>query len=901
MGGLKDALEDALSGKGSLAMLVGEPGIGKTRLADEFGVYAGLRGAQVLSGRGYEGESSLPYTPFIEGLRQYTRSRPDDELRTQLGPGAPEIATLITEIRTRFPDIEEAPKLDGEAERLRLFESVTEFLRNAATANPVVLFLDDLHWADTPSLLLLQHLAQRTARDRLLILGAYRDVELDRTHPLADALGALRRLPNYRRVLLRGLPEESVIDLLTAIDPSEEGAAGRQALAAALHQETEGNPFFIREVMAHLIETGMIVHENGRWVGQVTSISELGIPEGVREVVGRRLSRLSEGCNGMLTRASTMAGGFSWEALRAICDEPEAELLDLLEEALRAQLIAERRGEGGTYDFTHALIRQTLYEELSTPRRVLLHRQIGEALERLYGGNVEPHLAELAHHFYQAAPGGDVDKALDYARRAGDRAMAQVAWEAAAAHYERALEAMDLIPAPDEQVRVDILLATGRALEMSGAGRARWRPVFQRAAELANGAGDSDRYARAALGFASLSPTPGLVDAEVVRLLEEALQLFGPAESALRAMVLARLGNELSFSEQRERKKQLLADALQVARRVDDPETLAYVLANHMWEDMDAAQAFSLAREQVEAARRSGDKYAELRAHNGLAARILVLGDRAGFDRAVDEEDRLQRELRIVDGWTSCHHALQARMDGRFEEAERLAGQAFAELQHDDPERAPQSLGIAIFELRRHQGRLLEMEPAVKANAERYPALPAWRAALAGVYGSDVRRRDDARAAFDELAEQGFGYLPSDGFLPVLLSFLADVCWSLGDAARAPELYQMLLPRERECVVIGSNTSAGPVSRSLGVLAATMRRWQDAERHFEDALRTTAKLGDKPWLAQTRAQYGEVLLARGAPGDREKALGLLQQALDAAQEMGMKKVIEDCLALKLRA
>jgi tetratricopeptide (TPR) repeat protein len=436
---------------------------------------------------------------------------------------------------------------------------------------------------------------------------------------------------------------------------------------------------------------------------------------------------------------------------------------------------------------------------------------------------------------------------------------------------------------------------------MGGADRARWRPVFQRAAEFANGGGDDDRYARAALGFASLITTPGALDAGVVRMLEEALQLLGPAESALRAMVLARLGNELTFSEQRERRKQLLADALQVARRVDDPETLAYVLACVVWEDRDAAQALSLAREQVEAASRSGDKFAELRAHNVLATHILALGDRGGFDRAVEEEDRLQRELRIVDGWTGFHHALQARMDGRFDEAERLAGQAFAELQREDPENAAQAIGTVISMLRRLQGRSLEIEPAYKANAERYPAIPAYRAALASIYSSEGRR-DDARAAFDELAERGFGHLPSDALLPITLINLADACWSLGDAARAPELYQMLLPREGEVVTIGwANTSAGPVSRSLGVLAATMRRWEDAERHFEDALRTNANLGDKPWLAHTRAQYGAVLLARGAPGDCEKALELLQAALDAAQEMGMKKVVEDCLALQAQA
>jgi tetratricopeptide (TPR) repeat protein len=899
MDALKDALEDALSAKGSLAMLVGEPGIGKTRLAEEFCVYAGLRGAHVLVGRGYEGDSSLPYTPFIEALRQYTRSQRDDELRAQLGPGAPEIATFVSEIRARLPDIEEAPKLEGEAERLRLFASVTEFLHNAAIASPVVLFLDDLHWADKPSLLLLQHLAQRTARDRLLILGAYRDVDLDRAHPLSDALGALRRLPSYRRVLLRGLPRESVMDLLTTIDPSEEGAPGREALAAAVYQETEGNPFFIREVMAHLIETGKIVHEKGRWVGQVTSISELGIPEGVREVVGRRLSRLSDGCNSMLTLASTMPGGFSWDALKAICNEPEAELLDLLEEALRAQLIAERRGEGGLYDFTHALIRQTLYEELSTPRRVLLHRQIGEALEQLYAANVEPHLAELAHHFYESAPGGDIAKAIDYAHRAGDRSLSLVAWEEAASQYERALLAMDLIPDANEGLRIDVLIALGHALSFAGAERERWRAVFKQGAELARNIGDCDRYARAALGFADLLPNPGVIDAEVVRLLEDGLELVGPGESAGRAKMLARLGNELSISEQRERAKQLLAEALQMARRSDDPEMLAFVLASHMWLATDAAQALDLAREQAEAANRSGDKFAELRAHQQVSAYLLILGDRDGFDRIVEQEERLQHELRIVDYWTGLHHALQAQMDGHFDDAERIASQAFADLRHENPDNAAQGLGVAMLELRRHQGRLSEMEPAIKVAAERYSAIPAYRAALAFVYSSDRRRQDDARTAFDELARPGFGQLPADPILPGTLCNLAEVCWILGDAARAADLYELLLPRARQCVVIGwANTALGPVSRSLAILAATMHRWEDAERHFEDAVRMNEQLRDKPWLAHTRAQYGAMLLRRDHPGDRERARKLLQQALDAAREMGMNGVIEDCLELE---
>jgi class 3 adenylate cyclase/tetratricopeptide (TPR) repeat protein len=883
-------LADAQKGHGSVVLLAGEPGIGKTRLTEEFCEHASS-GAIVIRGNCYEGDIAAPFGPWTEALRSLIEQLPDDALRASLGPGAPDIAAMMAEVRRRLPDIEEAPRLDPEAERARLFESVGAFLRNATDNRPLVIFLDDLHWCDRPSLALLEFVARGSADRRIVILGAYRDVEVDRVHPLAQTLAALRRMEHHERLTIRGFTQDSVYDLLSAIEPSERAEATRRALAGVLHVEAEGNPFFIREVLNNLIETGKLVQQDGVWTGTVTSIEELGIPEGIKEVIGRRLSRLSEGCNRMLQRASAMTSGFSWDELRAICDDPEDELLDALDEALGSQLIEER--EKLSFAFTHALIRATLYDELSTPRRVVLHRRVAEALEALYGANVEPHLGELAHHFYQAAPGGDVEKAMDYAKRAGDQAMTQVAWEAAAAHYERALEAMDLVASPDERVRVDILLALGRALFMAGVDPSRRRPVFQRAFQLARSAGDSERCARAALGFAS-AQAPGVVDADAVRLLEQALQLLGPAESALRARVLAQLGWELSFSEEHDRRERLVADALQMARRVDHPETLAYVLGIVAWLEVDAARVLSLTREQIQAASRSGDKFEIFRAHANLVRSMLALGDRAGLDQAVEEEERLGRELRIRSS-TGFHRALQARMDGRFDAAERLASQAFAELQHYNPEGAAQYFGVAVTGLRIHQGRPLEMEPGIKANAERYPAIPAYRAALAWVYSGEAGRRDDARAIFDELAQGGFGrHLALVPNLPVALSFLADVCWSLADTGRAPELYDLLSPREGECVVIGiAVDSGGAVSRSLALLAATMRRWQDAERHFEDALRTNAQLGDKPWLAQTRAQYGAMLLARDAPGDRERAVTLLQEALSFAREAGMAKVAAD--------
>jgi predicted ATPase len=903
---LKDALENALSGKGSLAMLVGEPGIGKTRLAEEFGVYAGLRGAQVLTGHCYEGEASLPYRPFVEALRQYTRSRPDEELRTQLGPGAPEIATLVSEVRARFPDIKEAPKLEPEGERLRLFESVTEFLRNASTAQPLVLHLDDLHWADKPSLLLLQHLAQQTARDRLLVLGAYRDVELARTHPLSETLGALRRLPNYRRVLLRGLPQESVADLVTVILPSEEGSATRQLFAAALYKETEGNPFFIREVLAHLIETGKITHENGRWVPKVTSISELGIPEGVREVIGRRLSRLSDGCNRMLTLASTMTGGFTWDALKAInADVPEAEILDLLEEALAAQLISERKEQGaGRYDFTHALIRQTLYEELSTPRRVLLHRQIGEALEQLYAANIEPHLAELAHHFYQAAPGGDVEKAIDYARRAGDRAVEVYAWEEAAGHYERALQAMELLPVRDEHRQAELLLALGEALYGAG-DRAGYREAFGRAADVARRSGDQGAFASAALGFASPFNSGGASDPPLFALLEEALVLLAPGDSALRAMVTARLAHAHNFDPQSERRTALEQEALAMARRLGDKAALTYTLGRIITlvaaTDLYSrhAQLSGLIDEVLRLAQETGSKRAEA-VYMQRATVSLALGERDTADAAIELQERWLRELRNPGG-VSMLRAMQARMDGRLDAVEALAQQGLVESQRAYTGIAPLLFGAQMFDLRRAQGRLAEMEPQTKSGADRFPLIPVYRAFLALVY-REQDRREEARVVFDEVAADGFASLPDDANRPWLLVNLAEVCCYLNDEPRAAILYEKLLPLAEYCIVFGvASGSTGSASAPLGALATTLGRFDDAERHFEDAIAMNGKLRAPTWVAEAQLGYARMLLTRGAPGNREHALELLQLALDAAQEMGMKKLVGDCVALTAHA
>ncbi len=901
---LKVALEGALSGRGSLAMLVGEPGIGKTRLADQFGVYSSLRGAQVLLGRCYEGDMALPYQPFVEAFRQYMRSRPDPVLRQELGAGAPEIAKLVSDVRQRFPDIPEAPPMEGEAERLRLFDSVTQFVHNAAMASPLVLVLDDIHWADKPSLLLLQYLARNVSGARVLLLCAYRDVELDRTHPLAEVMSTLRREQPYLRLLLRGLPGDAVYTLLTAMDPSEENEAGRQALAEALYQETEGNPFFIREVLSLLMEEGKLYREGGRWTARVTSISELGIPEGVREVIGRRLSRLSEGANRMLICASTMTGGLSWEELRAITGEDETALLDLLDEALGAQLIVERAGDqAGTYDFTHALIRQTLYGELSTPRRVILHRQIGQALEELHKGNVEPHLAELAHHFFQAAPGGDVDKAISYATKAGERSMAVVAYEEAAAHYERALQALELLATPDEPRRCELLLSLADAHNQGG-DRDKGMQIALQAAAVARQCQLPHQLARAAFEYAFTWGEPGELNEEALALIREGVAALGDDDDALRARLMFRLGMELWLGGRPDDAGAPAEESLALARRAGDSEALAealFLIHGLAYGPEVAQERIDDGQELVELAGAAGDSVAAIFGRYMRMRGLLELGDATGADVEAAQYGRLADELRRPQyvSWTFLFKAGQAARVGRFDEAEQLLrqGETVAERAQDQIALFVANAQLSVFWM--HQGRIHDLEQGDWSMIEQnpLPAAKAYTAALKSFTGQEA----EARRFFEELMHDDLAGTPREGTWPILVASLAIACAYLHDVQRAGTLYELLLPFTDRNVLDGSGAwDMGPAARYLGLLAVSMSRLDDAERWFEDAMTMNTKVGHRPWLTHAQCDHAELLAARDGPGDRTRAIELANEALDTGQALGMSGVVQRALALKVQ-
>jgi DNA-binding CsgD family transcriptional regulator len=464
---LRAHLNGAFAGVGSLAMLVGEAGIGKTSTARAFAAFVRERGLVVLWGSCFEGEWSPPYGPWVEALGEYARTCPPERLQRELGLGAPPLVQLIPQVRAILPDAPLPTPLPPDEERFRLYEAVAQFLLTIAQEQPVVLVLDDLHWADSDSLRLLRYVARFVSRSRLVVVGTYRepDVELHRQPFLSEVLAVLRRETDYERIAIRGLAEEEVAAYLDQV-----GQQLPRALVRAIYAETNGNPFYTREVFRHLIEEEKIIPRAGRWSTDL-SVSDLGIPEGVRQVLDRRVSRLSQETQRLLRFASAFTGGFTFQVLQALTGLPEETLLNSLDEALQAGLI-RTTGEGVTYDFAHAIVRHTLYDELNPDRRARLHRRIVLALEGVYAGCAMDYAAELAAQYHASAILPGAEQGIAYCLAAAEQARAGYALERAVVFLRMA---RDLLPGDAPEASADLLcqlaIAEAEALLLSNAHR----------------------------------------------------------------------------------------------------------------------------------------------------------------------------------------------------------------------------------------------------------------------------------------------------------------------------------------------------------------------------------------------------------------------------------------------
>jgi predicted ATPase len=853
------------SGERRVVLVSGEPGIGKTSLVGQFARQAHAAGANVLYGRCDE-ETLVPYQPFVEAFARYAEVRPVEHLDAELGRHRAELARLVPRLEAEVTGFGMASE-DVELDRYRMFEAVAAVLGTLSDARPTVLVLDDLHWADTPTLLLLRHLARHATPTSLLMLGTYRDTDLSRSHPLSQSLADLRRDQLVTRVHLSGLSLHDVVALLAETAGHEVGPPDRE-LGNTLWRETDGNPYFVREIVQHLTETGALDRAGGRWPRDLGVDGSI-IPEGVKEVIGRRLSRLSEPANRCLRIASVMGREFGVEELTAVVELPADDVLDALDEAADAGLVAELAESTGRYEFSHMLLRQTLYEELTTARRLRLHRRIGEVLEQLHAEHLDRHLAELAHHFFEAAPAGEVDKAMDYAIRAGDRAMGQLAFEAAGRLYGMALDTADDADVGPE-ARCDVLLRLGDAEWRAGDGVTA-RALFEQAFALACQAPDPERLGRAALGFAGAGVRMwwvdvGIVNQKLIDMFEDALGALSTDDGALRARLMGALAQELYFvSGSRARRDQLSSDAVAMARRVGHQATLAHVLANRnlaVFGPDNVEEGLEIGTEVVAlgTALANREMVAYGHAHRFMAH--MQLGDIASAYREFELGSQLLEELRqpAYQQIRVIAQAMKAQTSGRLDEADALAREAFALGQETRDANAALILANQMYAILRDRGELEVLYGSLGPFAEFYPTLPGLRAML-GLASKELGNDEDARRQLEILGADGYAAVPRDFLWLATMCHAAEVCGAVGTPDAAAELYELLTPHA------GRNAlqpfgSLGSTSSALGILAGVLGRYDDAERHFADAVDMNTRLGAEHLVARTRAQHAEMLVRR---------------------------------------
>jgi class 3 adenylate cyclase/tetratricopeptide (TPR) repeat protein len=874
---LERALAGAVAGRGGLVLVTGEPGIGKTRTLEEFARRAREQGARVLSGACYEGDFGPPFGPFAEAIASHSKRAERSQLVSELGSYAAVLTALVPALRERLPDVPEAVPLAPDEERWRLLDAVVQFLVGLSERAPVVLVLDDLHWADQGTVAMLRHVARAARRGRLLVVGAYRDVELDRQHPLADALAALRREVEYERIALTGLAASEVEELLVGLAAHEVPAA----LVDAVSAETEGNPFFIREILLHLVEEGRLYRgDDGRWTTR-HGVAELGIPEGVRQVIGRRLSRLSPEANRLLAAASGFGGAFRFDVAARAADLAEAVALDSLDAALEAQLVRPT-GAPDTYEFTHALIRSTLYTEQNASRQVRLHRRIAEEMERVFGERAGEHAAEIAQQYARSAALPGAERGVTHALAAATRAESAAAHEEAVSFLRMALE---LAPSDDAR-RPRVLARLGLALAWSRAPDEAVRVASEAGELLAategrDAAADYLAQAVQAVFSASFSPLSWRLAAEGLR--------YAGARRDLTWAVLARFDLNRRNAED--------PDLPGIELETQEAQEIHRVVAA-----ISSTGAADEAMINVVARPRSRAESAALRVQS-TAMRAALMGDYRGAAAAAVTwathhlaQGRLAvaalqwnlgaraqlalGEIALADEW----HARSAEL------AERIGNPPFVEVQ----------LSSAPFERIRVRGEGFEETlPLARALANRPSAETRW--VLAPVFAANAYLAAEVGLR-DESLKLAAAALPAIDRAPgwdrnymFLIFWVAAAYWELEHTADAALLERNLRDKSLVCDFRYANTDT---RLALAWMCALQGRFDEASDWFEQARDVLDEQGARPLRAITDFDEARMHARHGANGDRARALTLLDAALPRFREIGMPGWVRRAEALR---
>jgi tetratricopeptide (TPR) repeat protein len=873
----------AQEGQGHLVLISGEPGIGKSRLANEIIAYARLHGAYVLQGGSYEYETKMPYLPFVEGLRDWVHDQPPEVIRDRLAHTAVELTKLAPEIEAKLGPLEPNPPLTPDQERLRLFDNISRFLQNLATEKGLLVFFDDLHWADQSTLSLLHYLLRRLNADRVLFLGAYREIELDRKHPLSAALVDLNRERLVTRIQLKRFTEQECSTLLATMFGQEQIT---DEFSQAIYRETEGNPFFIEEVAKALVEQGQIYLEEGQWERE--AIHELIVPQSIKEAIGRRLDRLNPECIEVLQSAAVIGKDFEFSHLAAVVDLDEDLLLDFLDEANRAQLVEATSGE--KFVFTHDKIREVLYEELNPIRQRRLHRRIMGVIEELYADQVKEHIADLAYH---AVLGGELEKGLGYSTQAGEEAFRVFAHEEALNFYQNArdcavsLDSNERLAAIDETIG-DIYLDRGhidRAVES-----------YERALSKSESFETKARL-KGKIGSAYTS----VGDERSLDYLDAALEELDPeSQRDELAHSLAMMARNYHYRAQYDRS----IEYLERAREMAEPGGNALILSDiygylsgsyqHTGRYKDsnfwAEKNISWGEEKEYPA-------ATAIGHEFLAENAILQGDWHTVLHHADLDHRLGVRIGALSriAWSGFGKLGGYRGLGNLEAA-KSEGWSKIKIAEDIGERRlvvwiKSFLALVETDLAEDQAALELVKSAVDlANEQGEPALISVSCLAQGYYY--LQRGEWGRALqFLDSQEVIQSRRHSLGLFPETWAVYAESLLSSGDLDESQKLAEQLLAQTRKR---GEHHLEALATRIRGQIFARQERWDQAFEAYRDAIEQFNRLGSK--LELGRAFYHRSLLYQER-GEKEKAAQDSSRALGIFVETGARRDAERAAAI----
>jgi DNA-binding CsgD family transcriptional regulator/tetratricopeptide (TPR) repeat protein len=867
-----------------VALVAGEAGSGKSRLVREFAHEAAGDGVLVLYGA-CDAVVRIPYQPIAEALGHLTRVTEPEQLRHDLGAGGGELTRLIPDLAARVGPLPDPVTADQDTERHRLHQAVAELLVNTSRRRPLLVILEDAHWADNPTLNLLRHLSRAAADARMLLVATFRDLEADMPAELSSALVDLRRTEGVVPIRLTGLTSAEIAELVSEAAGGDVGAE-LPRLAASIHELTEGNAFLVIELWRALIETGTLVLADGH-ARLTRAPEELGTPDTVREVVTERVARLGEETTAVLELAAVIGPEFDLAVLARGTGRDEAELLGSIDLALRSGMVADLPERPLVYRFAHELVRRALYDRLPAARRVELHLRAGEALEAISPVPSARTLADLAYHFTAAAPLGG-HRAVEYNLRAAEAATAALAFDEAVAALRTALR----LGITDRRERAEVELALGTVCYRAGRGSEALN-AYRGVAEIAREQGDGELFARAAVGFENSCWRMAAVDAGALEFLTEAAAMLGAEDSGLRVMVLSGLARACAFLGDHDRSALLRHESIEMARRIGDRPALATVLMRAYWARGTTGldEILDMLTESRDLAGELGDTELQAEAMEWRISALIALGNL----EAARQELAVVYEMASRVGQPFIIHVAQhyrstiALCDGRLAEADATAERSFEWgrlLTGRDP---TATYGVQMFGIRREQGRLAELAPVVRILAASKDRGGAWGPGLAAVL-AELGMHDEARRELNRVRDRGLIELRTGLWLASLV-YLADAVALVGDDRLAGEVYTELEPSAGTIVTVGHGVACyGSADRYLGIVAATAGERDLARSHLEVAIEVERAMGAWTWLAHSLYALGKVLVDAGGD-DRPRGRGLLQEAASLAERIGMPTLL----------